>query len=72
MHQISQINLEQKTGLKKMRIQTERITQIYISQIKFKTPMLKSIFCDYSDAYVRVSGTITLVLQVGKNPKTLM
>ena len=34
--------------------------------------MLKSIFCDYSDAYIRVSGTITLVLQVGENPKTMM
>ena len=28
------------------------------SQIKFKTTMLKSIFCDYSDAYILVKGTI--------------
>ena len=67
-----QINLKQKTGLKKLRTQTERISQIYISQIKFKTSMLKSILFDYSDAYIRVSGTITLAPQVGKNPKGLM
>ena len=30
------------------------------SQIKFKTTMLKSSFCDYSDAYVNVKGTITV------------
>ena len=28
------------------------------SQIKFKTTMLKSILCDYSDAYILVKGTI--------------
>ena len=30
------------------------------SQIKFKTTMLKSSLCDYSDAYVIVKGTITV------------
>ena len=39
------------------------------SQIKFKTTMLKSSLCDYSDAYILVKGTIirellTLLLQV--------
>ena len=29
------------------------------SQIKFKTSMLKSSLCDYSDAYILVSATIT-------------
>ena len=29
------------------------------SQIKFKTLMLKSILCDYSDAYILVKGNIT-------------
>ena len=28
------------------------------SQITFKTSMLKSSLCDYSDAYILVSGTI--------------
>ena len=30
------------------------------SQIKFKTTMLKSSLCDYSDAYIVVEGTITV------------
>ena len=30
------------------------------SQIKFKTAMLKSSSCDYSDAYILVKGTITV------------
>ena len=29
-------------------------------QIKFKTSMLKSSLCDYSDAYILVSGTISV------------
>ena len=28
-------------------------------QIRFKTPMLQSDLCDYSDAYIVVKGTIT-------------
>ena len=34
------------------------------SQIKFKTSMLTSSLCDYSDAYILVSGTITIDGQV--------
>ena len=30
------------------------------SQIEFKTTMLKSNLCDYSDAYILVKGTITV------------
>ena len=30
------------------------------SQIKFKTSMLRSSICYYSDAYILVSGTITV------------
>ena len=30
------------------------------SQIKFKTTMLKSSLCDYSDAYILVTGTISV------------
>ena len=29
-------------------------------QIKFKTTILKSSLCDYSDAYILVKGTITV------------
>ena len=28
------------------------------SQIRFKTSMLRSIVCDYSDAYILVKGTV--------------
>ena len=28
--------------------------------IRFKTPMLRSNLCDYSDAYILVKGTITV------------
>ena len=30
------------------------------SQIKFKTTMLKSILCDYSDAYIHIKRKITI------------
>ena len=30
------------------------------SQIKFKTTMLKSSLCDYSDAYILVKGTVSV------------
>ena len=33
---------------------------ITISQIKFRTVMLKSRLCDYSDAYILVTTTITV------------
>ena len=35
-----------------------RETYNTINQIKFKTTMLKSSLCDYSDAYIVVKGTI--------------
>ena len=31
-------------------------------QIKFKTSMLRSSLCDYSDAYMLVKGNITLII----------
>ena len=37
-----------------------RGTYIVNSQIKFKTPMLRSSLCYYSDAYILVSVTITV------------
>ena len=36
-----------------------RGTNIVNNQTKFKTTMLKSSLCDYSDAYILVKGTIT-------------
>ena len=38
------------------------------SQIKFKTSMLKSSLCDYSDAYVLAKWTISISEQTGHNP----
>ena len=35
-------------------------TYNFNSQIKFKTTMIKSSLCDYSDAYIVVKGTITV------------
>ena len=35
--------------------------------IRFKTPMLKSDLCDYSDAYILVNGTITVTAAAGAN-----
>ena len=32
-------------------------------QIKFKTSMLRSDLCNYSDAYIIVRGTITVTVQ---------
>ena len=38
------------------------------SQIKFKTLVLRSGLCDYSDAYILVEGTISIAAQAGGNP----
>ena len=35
--------------------------------IRFKTPMLRSDLCDYSDAYILVNGTITITANAGAN-----
>ena len=41
------------------------------SQIKFETSMIRSSFCDYSNAYILVSGTITVETQAGDNPNNV-
>ena len=35
--------------------------------IRFKTPMLRSNLCDYSDAYILVKGTITVTATGANN-----
>ena len=35
--------------------------------IRFKTPMLRSDLCDYADAHILVSGTITVTANAGAN-----
>ena len=47
-----------------MMMHAERLTR----QIKFKTSMLKSSLCDYSDACILVKGTISIAKQAGDNP----
>ena len=41
--------------------------------IKFETPMLRSNFCNYSDAYIAVKGTVTAenINDVNKATKNL-
>ena len=34
------------------------------SNIRFKTTIVKSSFCDYSEAYIRVKGRITIIVDV--------
>ena len=56
-NQLNQINLGQKIDWNKW---WHTWTYKSNSQIKFKTSMLKSSLCDYSDGYIHVSGTITV------------
>ena len=58
MQQISSLILEQKLGLKQMTNQEEYTILIVKS---FKTIMLKSSFCDYSNAYILVTLNITVI-----------
>ena len=60
--------LDDKTSNKPCKFRTKNLVEInesrgtynVNSQIKFKTTMLKSSLCDYSDAYILVKGTITI------------
>ena len=42
------------------KIDESRGTYNVSNQIKFKTSMIKSSLCNYSDAYIHVKGTITI------------
>ena len=57
MNQVNHLNLEQEIGLKQMMKQG---VHTHNKQIKFKTSMLRSSLCDYSDAYILVKGNITV------------
>ena len=57
-HQINHLNLEQTNWVE---ISDESRGAYNVnSQIRFKTTMLKSSLCHYSDPYVLVKGTITI------------
>ena len=49
-------------------VRVNRLSNTYNENksIRFKTPMLRSNLCDYSDAYILVKGTIT-VTALGAN-----
>ena len=60
---------DDKTSNKPFKFRTKNLVKIndesrgtynVNSQIKFKTTMLKSSLCDYSDAYILVKGAITI------------
>ena len=53
-----------------VEINESRRTYSTNSQIKFKTTMLKSSLCDYSDAYIFVKGTITVNNTAAVDPDT--
>ena len=63
------INLLDNTPNQRAKYRTKKLVEINDdsrathstnSQIKFKTSMLRSISCDYSDAYIFLSETITV------------
>ena len=56
MDQINHLNLEQEIELN----YEVRGTCSHNKQTKFKTSMLRSSLCDYSDAYILVKGNITV------------
>ena len=56
MHQINHLNLEQINWVE-INYESRR-TYPVPGQIKFKTTMLKSSQCDYSNAYILVKGNI--------------
>ena len=63
------INLLENTPSQPTKFRTKNWTEINNdlrgtyntnSQVELKTSMLRSSFCDYNDAYMLVSGTITI------------
>ena len=42
-------------------IMTIRLLRMNVNQIRLKTSMLRPVLCDYSNAYILVKETITVV-----------
>ena len=59
-------NLSKFVTREYVRVNSLSITCNENKSIRFKTPMLRSDLCDYADAYILVSGTITVA---GNNPR---
>ena len=58
MHQINPVNLKQKNWVE-INDESRGIYNVN-RQIKFKTTMLESSLCDYSNAYIFVKGKIII------------
>ena len=77
MHQINNLNLEQKVGLKCSKLVESRGTYNTNSQIKYKTTMLKSSLCGCIDACILVNrdmivnNTGTAVAPNNRNKKVI-
>ena len=50
-----------------VRVNSSSMTYNENKSIRFKTPMLRSNLCDYSDAYILVKGTITVTTPGANN-----
>ena len=59
-------NLSKFAATEYVRVNTLSNTYDENKSIRFKTPMLRSDLCDYVDAYISVSGTITVA---GNHPR---
>ena len=54
-------NLSKFVTREYVRVNSLSNTYYENKSIRFKTPMLRSDLCDYSDAYILVNGTITVI-----------
>ena len=52
-------NLQQETGMLSMIKITQTMVNEDRTTVKFETKVIKSNLCDYSDAYILVTGDIT-------------
>ena len=59
-------NLSKFVTIEYVRVNSLSNTYNENKSIRFKTPMLRSDLCDYSDAYILVNGTITVA---GDDPR---
>ena len=53
--------------IKYVKVNSLSDTYIENKSIRFKTPMLRSDLCDYSDVYILVKGTITVTANGDNN-----
>ena len=60
-------NLSKFVTREYVRVNSLSNTYNKIKSIRFKTPMLRSDLCDYTDVYILVNGTITVTANAGDN-----